>query len=273
VGGLKVAAVSWAVRPILREQDFFDHLESVVYKAATDLVVLPELVVLELLSLYPDASGASVPRILESYADRYEAELNRLSRETGALIVGGSHIKDNKNVSSVGEEEVHKMILTQWESTEWGLDPGSTWGPCRSNPSIGVTVCYDSEFPSSGRMLAEAGVLVHCIPAYTETQRGFQRVRWCAQARATENQVYVIHASLVGSLGREPVPSTFGSSAILTPSIEPFPVSAILDETALGEEGVATAELNFDVLLQARGEGDVRNWNDRNAYSWEFREP
>src|SRR3569832_94081 len=110
---------------------------------------------------------------------------------------------------------------------------------------LGVTICYDSEFPESGRALAEEGVLVQCVPAFTETQRGFQRVRWSCRARAIENQNFVVHASLVGSLGREPAPSTYGSSAILTPSIEPFPIEAVLAETELGEEGVIVADLDL----------------------------
>lgn len=268
---MKVAAISWAIRIIANEDEFFDHLTILVHRAAqkdADLIVLPELPVLELLSLHPEAEGPEVPRVLEPYAQRYEEALNLLERDTNALIVGGSHLRGNRNICRTGQDETHKMILTQWEKSEWKLDPGQSWTPLKSNPQVGVTICYDCEFPGSGRSLAEAGVLVQCIPSYTETRRGFQRVRWCAQARATENQVFVVHASLVGSLGCEPVPQTYGSSAIIAPSVEPFPESAILAETPFGIEGIAIADLDFDALLQARESGDVRNWNDRNAFDW-----
>lgn len=277
---MRAAAISWAVREIASEDEFFDHLSSLVLSAAehgAELIVLPELPVLELLSLSPSTSGRAVVDALEPHADRYEAELASLEAETRALIVGGSHLRGNRNICLAGGAVIGKRVLTQWEAVEWGLSPFVSSSaesglvvslPSGRSPQVGVTICYDCEFPASGRAIAEAGSLVQCIPSYTETRRGFQRVRWCAQARATENQVFVIHASLVGSLGREPVPSTFGSSAILTPSVEPFPESAILAETALGEEGIAVADLDFDALLRAREEGDVRNWNDRNAAQW-----
>lgn len=264
---MKVAAISWAVRTIRTEQDFFDHLRSLIERAGdADLIVLPELPVLELLSLHPDATGREVPRALEQYAARYEAELAVLEDEVGAQIVGGSHIRDNRNVCRFSGTDIDKRVLTQWEAVEWGLDAGRPGSMHRG--AVGVTICYDCEFPASGRALAEAGVRVQCIPSYTETRRGFQRVRWCAQARAIENQVFVVHASLVGSLGREPVPSTYGSSAILTPSVEPFPESAVLAETPFGEESVALAKLDIDELLLARQTGDVRNWEDRDKGVW-----
>jgi len=264
---MKVAAINWKIREIKAEKEFFDHLRGLVESAAeADLIVLPELPVLELISLHPDAHGKGVPLALEPYAARYEAALAELERETGSRIVGGSHIRGNRNVCRFSGMGIEKRVLTQWEAVEWGLDPGRQ-GPMACD-GIGVTICYDCEFPASGRAIAEAGALIHCIPSYTETRRGFQRVRWCAQARATENQIYVIHTSLVGSLGREPVPSTFGSSAIITPSIEPFPESAILAETPFGEEGIAFADLDLDTILLAREQGDVRNWNDRDRGVW-----
>jgi predicted amidohydrolase len=268
---VRAAAVSWAVREISDEQQFFDHLKDLVHRSADQgatLIVLPELAILELIGLFPGAAGRDIPLKLEPYATRYEIALRDLERETGALIVGGSHIRDNWNVCFAGGDHVGKRVLTQWEKVEWGLEPAPGSRTPMITDRIGVTICYDCEFPESGRAIAEAGALVQCIPAYTETRRGFQRVRWCALARATENQLFVIHASLVGSLGREPVPMTYGSSAILTPSIEPFPESAILAETALGEEGIAVADLDFDLLLKAREQGDVRNWNDRHAAEW-----
>jgi len=134
-----------------------------------------------------------------------------------------------------------------------------------------VTVCYDCEFPESSRVLAESGMLVQVVPAFTETRHGFGRVRWSCHARAIENQLFVVHASLVGSLGREPVVSAVGSSAVLTPPIEPFPPGAVLAETDFGVEGVALAEIDFATLLKAREGGDVRNWNDRNRGDWTVR--
>lgn len=269
---MRVAAVSWSIRPIAREEEFYAHLSELVGRAAearAELIVLPELPVLELLALEPNLPQDEIAPWLASHASTYRAELSRLERETGALIVGGSHIEGRRNVCSFGSRVQSKNVLTQWELSEWGLEPGAgmvLYG------GIGVTICYDVEFPLAGRAVAEAGAKVLCVPSFTETQHGFQRVRWSSQARAIENQIFVVHASLVGSLGREPVPSTYGSSAILTPSVPPFPESAILAETPFGEEGFAVAELEFDDLRKCREEGDVRNWHDRDKGDWAVRE-
>jgi predicted amidohydrolase len=102
---------------------------------------------------------------------------------------------------------------------------------------------------------------------------GFHRVRESCRARAIENQVFVVHASLVGSLGREPVPSTAGSSAILAPCVEPFPADGVLAETRLNAEEIAVAELDFEALVASRESGDVRNWHDRSRGDWTPHDP
>lgn len=270
---MTIAAINWEIRPITSLEEFLGHLRNLLQFAKADLIVLPELPVLELLSLHPGVNEIDVPDVLEFYAEPYESAIQAFATENNCTVVGGSHIRKRRNVCLIAEPERSwfqpKNVLTQWESQEWNLGT-STGLRLSSSGQIGVTVCYDCEFPESGRVLAEAGVLIQCIPAYTETRHGFQRVRWCAQARAIENQIITVHASLVGSLGAEPVKSTYGSSAILAPSIAPFPESAILAETELNKEGIALAEVDLETLINARNEGDVRNWNDRRASDWKL---
>jgi predicted amidohydrolase len=202
--------------------------------------------------------------------------LAEASRKFNIAIVGGSHFESNSgmvlNVSPVflPNGTVHraeKCRLTAFERDDWGLSPGSKLMFVESL-RLGVAICYDSEFPEAVRALAEAGARVIAIPAFTETQQGFQRVRWCAHARAIENQVFVIHSSLVGTLGKEPIPSAYGSSAILCPSHAPFPASSVLAQTELNRHGMAIADLDFDALEVCRNEGDVRNWHDRKPLDW-----
>jgi predicted amidohydrolase len=64
-----------------------------------------------------------------------------------------------------------------------------------------------------------------------------------------ENQVFVLHASLVGDIGREPVPESYGSSAIIAPSMAPFPMEAILAETPLNEDALVVENLDIDALI------------------------
>ena len=114
--------------------------------------------------------------------------------------------------------------------------------------------------------------MIQCVPSWAESQRAFQRLRWGCLARAVENQSFVVHASLVGELGFEPVRSTYGNSAIISPSVDPFPVEAILRETEMNEEGVALADLDVALLTEVRASSPVANWQDRFRSHWRISE-
>jgi predicted amidohydrolase len=275
----RLATAAWKIRPARRDSSYFAHFYDIVSEAhdeGASVVVVPELHVLELLPLVPDLDVRNAAKYLIQFSEAVEGWIKRISDSSGMIIVGGSHFKETplgiKNVCAIGVpgQQItfsEKNKLTAYERQVWDIQPG--YGLSRLPNHLGVTVCYDSEFPEAGRSLAEAGVLVQCVPSWTETKRGFQRVRWSCQARAVENQNYVIHSSLIGELGYEPVPHTYGSAAIIAPSVEPFPINSILRETPLNEEGIVFADLDLDLLAEARSSGEVTNWRDRGAESWE----
>jgi predicted amidohydrolase len=157
-----------------------------------------------------------------------------------------------------------KVMLTQWEK-QIGLSGGKGLSLLYET-DLGVNICYDSEFPAAARALVEHEELLFiAVPAWTETLHGFHRVRWACQARAVENQVCMIHSSLVGNLRGE---ECHGSSAIIVPPNEPFPDNAILAETTMDQEGVAIAEVRHSDLYLCREMGDVRNWEERDDGDW-----
>ena len=159
--------------------------------------------------------------------------------------------------------------MTQFEIDDWGISPGNSL-QAMPDSRFGIAICYDSEFSAGALAQAERGVQALCVPTYTETWHGFYRVRHCCLARATEMQIFVIQASLVGSLGREPLPEAHGSAAILAPSVVPFPFDGVLAESERDREGVAVADLDFEALLLSRTQGDVRNWEDRRKGRWSY---
>ncbi len=279
---LRVAAAAWKLRPAKGDSDYFGHFHDLVSEAhdeGAEVVVFPELHQLELLPIFPDLEEHDAAKFLAQYDEAIEGWIKRISDSSGLIIVGGSHFKNSeegiKNVCAIGipgQDIViaEKNNLTSYERDFWGIQRGQ--GLARLPKKLGVTICYDSEFPEAARVLAESGVMVHCVPAWTETQQGFQRVRWSCLARAIENQYYVIHSSLVGSIGYEPAPFSFGTSAIIAPSVEPFPDAAILRETLFNEEGLVVADLDFRLLHQSRTAGAVSNWADRLAGNWELGE-
>ena len=274
---LTVAAVNWKIRHAKGVDDVLAHAEELAVLSkdnGAEFVVFPENFAIELL-LNENCEEKDVPSKL---SQDVRSALQEIAKRVRVAIVGGSHLEKSddgqfRNACHVFDSEgahvgsQEKVKLTTYEREVWNLAPGRGLAHF-SNSKTGVLICYDSEFPEAGRSLAERGVLLLCVPAFTESMHGFHRVRHSCHARAIENQVFVVHSSLVGSLGKEPVPNAVGSSAIIAPSIEPYPASGVLAETEMNEEGIAVATLDFEALQRARETGDVRNWYDRDAESW-----
>ncbi len=123
---------------------------------------------------------------------------------------------------------------------------------------VAITICYDVEFPELARVAAREGATVLLVPSCTDDRQGFLRVRYCAQARAVENQMYVIHSSTVGSLPMVPAVSlNYGQASILTPSDFPFSRDGILAEGLPNQETMVIGELNLGTLIEARESGTV----------------
>jgi predicted amidohydrolase len=276
---IRIAAVNWKLRKISRDSQFFGHFYDLVeqaHSAGAKIIVCPELMVLELLALEPKLKDKDVAKYLVQYSQAIEEWIERISANSGLVLVGGSHFKETpagiSNVCAVGHPSLGVVLqaknnLTQYEQEMWDLAPGNGLVKIPDR-RLGVTICYDSEFPESGRALAEEGVTIQSVPSFTETEHGFHRVRWSCHARTVENQYFVVHSSLVGSLGREPVRSAFGSSAILCPPVMSFPPNGVLAETRVNEEEIAMADLDLELLDTARTTGDVRNWHDRSKSAW-----
>jgi len=273
---MKVGAVAWECQPYDSVSRYLDHAERVLAMThGCDFAVWPEQTTLGLLALRPELPSRDAVRYLSDAFPEIQERLRGLVTGSGQNVLAGTHFVateagiENRPlwITDEGTTVVMpgKNVLTQYEAHDWQMAAGRGLGLAKE---IGALVCYDSEFPGAGRALADEGALVLAVPYFTQDQFGYQRVRWCGQARAVELQLYVVQAGLVGSLGREPVPSTYGQAAVLTPSLEGFPPNATLTETRPGIEGAAVCELDLELLLSARRSGDVRNWDDREKGDW-----
>jgi len=271
---MRIAAISYCVNPVSSPDAFIEHHRRLLERCAlshVDLAVFPENTSFELLGeKHIEEKDAVAHLVNHPSIPRLRALFAEFSRRTGMTIIGGTHLEMGHNVAwQVKGGEVipqTKNKMTVYERDVLGIKAGSKLTPL--SETVGTLICYDSEFPEAGRSLAENGCRVLCVPAFTETDHGFYRVRNSCLARATENQIIVVHASLIGGIGREPMPHGNGSSAILAPSIEPYPETGIIAETQWNEESLAIADIDLDELLEARSKGDVRNWDDRAADCW-----
>jgi predicted amidohydrolase len=270
---MKVSSINFKINKISHKDDFFNHVNTVLLEAIqkdAELIVLPEYTVAELYSLFPSYSEEDAPSLLVRYAKEYVSTLEEFSKKHSVTIVGGTFFSDAfggiSNVCPI-TSNTHatrfqiKNQLVSYENQIQKLSRG-TKIEILDDTRIGVLICYDSEFPEYCRTLCQAGMQILCVPSSTETVHGFNRVRFSCLARAIENQIYVIHSALVGSINKEPHPTSYGSSAVISPCSAEFPSGPILNETPLHEEGSAFYNLHLNLLYTFQNQGEVQNFND-----------
>ena len=119
-------------------------------------------------------------------------------------------------------------------------------------------MCYEAEIPECAASLAEQGAEIILCPSLTFTEEGFWRVRHCAQARAIENQVYVVHCGGSATLPPDgPLPSPWGRSSILSPCDTPWdaPNGVVAESPAPNIETVVRGVVDLDRLHENRENG------------------
>ncbi len=276
----RIATLQYFVRPIKDFAQFREQVAGLVHTAADydcDLVVFPEYFTVQLLTLGDihrpmDEQVRALAQRVPEYVDLFES----LARSCGIHIVAGSiptldpgdadkvH-NDSFMFAPDGSHEVQgKLNMTRFEKEHWRVSPRDTLRVFDTPMGrIAIAICYDVEFPELCRAAAHAGVLILIVPSYTDDRQGFIRVRYCAQARAIENQMFVVNAATVGSLPMVPAVSlNYGQASILTPSDFPFARDGILAEGIPNQETMVIGELALDVLRRNRLHGTVRPLKD-----------
>ncbi len=275
---VRVVCVQYAQRAIKSFNEFETMVEYFVdvtsdYRA--DFVLFPELFTMQLLSIKNEQVPPDIAiKHMTKYAERIKDMFIRLAVKYNVNIIGGSHPtvvdKRVKNVAFIAlrdgtlhtQEKIHP---TPDEKYWWNIQGGNQVKAIETDCGpIGVLVCYDSEFPELTRHLVNQGIRFLFVPFLTDNRQGYCRVRFCCQARAVENQIYVAMAGNVGNLPRVAnMDIQYSQSAIFTPCDFPFPPDGIAAETTPNVEMVTIADLRTDILLEARANGAVRNLKDR----------
>ncbi|MDX2221286.1 MAG: GNAT family N-acetyltransferase [Rhodospirillaceae bacterium] len=288
---VRVACVQYQLRQVDSFEAFIKNVEYFVdvvadYKA--DFVVFPELFTLQLLSfmkerLSPERSIAELTQFTEPFKDA----MTKLAVRYNVNIIGGTHPSrqpdgDIHNVAYVFLRDgsiytQEKLHPTPNERYWWNIQGGQHLLaiPTDCGP-IGVLICYDCEFPELPRHLVDQGAKILFVPFCTDTREAYNRVRYCAAARAVENQVYVALAGNVGNLPNVAnLDIQYAQSCILEPCDFGFARDGIAADTTPNTEMVAIADLRLDDLDAARVAGTVRNLGDRrfDLYSVVWRAP
>jgi predicted amidohydrolase len=164
-------------------------------------------------------------------------------------------------------ERYEKLHVTPDEAKVWGMQGGSTIRTFDTDcGKIGILICYDSEFPELGRLLADEGMDILFVPFLTDTQNGYSRVRHCAQARAIENECYVAIAGSVGNLPNvHNMDIQFAQAMVFNRCDFAFPTNGIKAEATPNTEMILIADVDLDLLRELHGFGSVRNLKDRRS--------
>ncbi|MFW6074110.1 MAG: carbon-nitrogen hydrolase family protein [Chloroflexota bacterium] len=112
--------------------------------------------------------------------------------------------------------------------------------------TVGLTVCYDLRFPELYRLLALEGAEVLFVPAAFTMFTGKDHWHVLLRARAIENQAFVVAPAQIGPHGVDKK-QCYGHSLVVDPW------GTVLAD-APNNEGVITAELDFDALRTIRRE-------------------
>ena len=275
---VRVVCVQYQMRRVQSFEEFAQIVEYYVDVAGdyrADFLLFPELFTMQLLSIdnlevTPDVAIAKMSKYTEDVRNLF----NNLAVKYNVNIIAGSHpTKVNSRVHNISyiclrDGTVHqqeKIHPTPDEKYWWKIEGGNKVNVIDTDCGpIGVLICYDSEFPELTRHLVNQGIYFLFVPFLTDNRQAYCRVKYCCQARAIENQIYVAMAGNVGNLPRvENLDINYAQSCILTPCDFPFARDGIAADTTPNVESVAIADLRIDTLLEARANGAVRNLRDR----------
>ncbi len=278
---LRLAAAAYLCGQYAHWDDYESALSGGVAAGAASgagVLVLPEYASMELVSLLPprlwhdvQAQRAEMQHLLPAFLELHA----RLSRHFGVYLLASSfpvQVAAGRYVNRAHffgpDGECHfqdKLVMTRFETEEWLISSGegvkvfeTAYG------KLGVNICYDAEFPDFARAQAAAGMDVLLVPSFTESARGYRRVRVGSMARALENQIYTVHAPcLADAPWTYALETAVGAAAVYAPPDHGLPESGVLAEGDFNAPGWLSCDLDLDLIREVRRSGQVRGARDQ----------
>lgn len=274
---VRVSAVQYQMRSIQNFDEFARQCEYFVDASSdykSDFVVFPEMFTMQLLSFMGTKTPAAAIRALSSYTPQYIELFTNLAVKYNINIIGGSHfcVENDTlyNISYLFKRDgtygkQYKIHITPYEKKWWGVKGGNKLEIFDTDKGkVAILICYDVEFPELARIAVSKGAKILFVPFNTDDRRAYLRVRYCAQARSVENQVYTVITGCVGNLPEvDNLDIHFSQSAILTPSDVEFSREAIASEAVPNTETLIYQDLDLNLLERNRELGNAQTWNDR----------
>ena len=274
---VRVGSVQWQMRTVESVDELLSQVEYFVDTVSdyqSDFIVFPEFFNAPLMGLEDHANQTEAIRGLAEYTPLFRERMSQMAIEYNANIITGSMpLAEDGHIYNVSYlchrsgkiDEQKKIHITPHEKKDWVIQGGDKISVFETDAGkVGILICYDVEFPELGRLMAKQGLEILFVPFWTDTKNSYLRVRHCAQARAIENECYVVLAGSVGNLPQvESLDVQYGQSAMLSPSDFAFPHDAILSEATPNTEMLLFSDLDLDKLRLLHTEGTVRNLMDR----------
>jgi predicted amidohydrolase/ribosomal protein S18 acetylase RimI-like enzyme len=261
-----------------------EHYVDVASDYKSDFAVFPENFTMQLLSFLDERSPSLAIRKLATFTENYVALFSELAVNYNVNIIGGSHfIEQNNRLYNVAHlfrrdgtiEQQYKLHISPNERKWWGINGGSKLEVFDTDcGKISIQLSSDIEYPEISRIVAEEGAQIIFVPFCAEDRQTFLRVKYCAQARAVENQVVVVTAGTVGNLTHvDNVDIQYAQSGVYTPADFSFPRDGIAGECSENTEAVIMAEVDMENLQRYRKSKDVLTISDRRTdiYSLQIR--
>jgi predicted amidohydrolase/GNAT superfamily N-acetyltransferase len=276
---VRVVSVQFQVREVNNFDEFAHQVEYFVdvasdYKA--DFITFPEYVTIPLISI--DKNNSSSTKNIDNltkFTEEYINFFQKMAISYNINIIGGTHptkneegIIENTAYVFLRDGSVHtqaKIHITPTEKYWRNIHGGDSVNTIETDcGTIGVVICYDAEFPELPRHLTDQGMKILFVPFCTDEKQGYNRVRYCCQARAIENQIYVVMSGTVGNLPKvDNMDVNYAESCILTPCDFPFARDGIAATSVPNTEMVVISDLNIESLITSRNSGTVQNLKDR----------
>lgn len=277
ISNVRLSLVQWQMRSFNDFNALCEQIEFFVVSASgykCDFIMFPEYFHAPLMADFNNLPEADAIRKLAEYTSLLKNKFIEFSIKYNANIITGSmpQIRDGRlyNVGYLCRrngtiEKYEKLHVTPSEKSAWGMSGGNSLKVFDTDcGKIGILICYDVEFPELSRILADDGMNILFVPFLTDTQSGYMRVRYCAQARAIENECFVAIAGSVGNLPKvRNMDIQYAQSAVFTPSDFAFPADAIKAEATRNTEMILIVDVDLDLLKDLHYHGSVRTLTDR----------
>ena len=282
---VRIGVVQWQMRSADSIDAVIDQAEyfiDTVSDYQSDFILFPEFFNAPLLARFNEVSQAKAMRKLADATEPILTKMREFAVSYNVNIIAGSMpvVEKRKlyNVAYLSRrdgslESVKKIHITPSEREAFGMSGGNEIKALDTDcGKIGILICYDVEFPELPRLLREQGANILFVPYMTDMQTGYQRVRFCAHARAVENECYVALTGCVGNLPRvDNMDIQYSQSAVFSPSDFSFPSTGIMAESTPNTEMVLMADVDIDLLKHLADNGTVNNWRDRRTDLYSLR--